>query len=336
MVMDRAALICEVVTAFQTAARRALAAGFDFVELHGAHGYLLHSFLSPIANRRTDEFGAASKNRMSFPLLVCRAIREIWPRDKPLFYRTSAIDNVEGGLEIDDTTSFAKALLEAGVDVLDCSSGGIIGPVALAKETPRPGFQAPFAAAVRQSSPMKTMAVGLIVDPEFAEHIIAAGKADLVANRAQADRRSELRLSGRPRARSRGPACGLARILRLLAPPQARPRSGGDGRRGSVRLGCPLSRRELAAHRRHRVELGDQHEHLLQAAPALLAELFEGGQRQAHIADRIADRRRERLRVALMAVARMAGRDDAVDLGDDALDAPRLVEAALDDEVADA
>jgi 2,4-dienoyl-CoA reductase-like NADH-dependent reductase (Old Yellow Enzyme family) len=118
---------------------------------------------------------------MCFPLLVCRAIREIWPRDKPLFNRTSAIDNVEGGLEIEDTISFAKALSEAGVDVLDCSSGGIVGPMALAKETPRPGFQAPFAAAGRQSSPMKTMAVGLIIDPELAEHIIAAGKADLVA-----------------------------------------------------------------------------------------------------------------------------------------------------------
>ena len=118
---------------------------------------------------------------MRFPLMVCRAIREIWPHDKPLFYRTSAIDNVEGGLVIEDTIAFAKALAETGVDVLDCSSGGIIGPVAMAKEAPVPGFQVPFAAAVRSGSPMKTMAVGFIVDPEQAEHIVASGKADLVA-----------------------------------------------------------------------------------------------------------------------------------------------------------
>jgi 2,4-dienoyl-CoA reductase-like NADH-dependent reductase (Old Yellow Enzyme family) len=118
---------------------------------------------------------------MRFPLAVCRAIREIWPRDKPLFYRTSAIDNVEGGLTIEDTIVFAKALSEAGVDVLDCSSGGIIGPVAMGKEAPIAGFQVPYAAAVREAAPLKTMAVGLIVEPQMAEHIVASGKADLVA-----------------------------------------------------------------------------------------------------------------------------------------------------------
>jgi 2,4-dienoyl-CoA reductase-like NADH-dependent reductase (Old Yellow Enzyme family) len=173
--------IGEVVLAFQTAAKRALAADFDFVELHGAHGYLLHSFLSPISNRREDELGGSLENRMRFPLMVCRAIREIWPSDKPLFYRTSAIDNVEGGLVIADTIAFAKALAEAGIDVLDCSSGGIIGPVAMGKEAPVAGFQIPFAAAVRAATPMKTMAVGLIVEPLMAEKIIAGGKADLVA-----------------------------------------------------------------------------------------------------------------------------------------------------------
>jgi 2,4-dienoyl-CoA reductase-like NADH-dependent reductase (Old Yellow Enzyme family) len=173
--------IGEMVTAFQTAAKRALAAGFDFVELHGAHGYLLHSFLSPISNHRGDEFGGSLANRMRFPLAVCRAIREIWPSDKPLFYRTSAIDSVEGGLTIEDTIVFAKALAEAGVDVLDCSSGGIIGPVALGKEAPIAGFQVPYAAAVRAETPLKTMAVGLIVEPRMAEDIVASGKADLVA-----------------------------------------------------------------------------------------------------------------------------------------------------------
>ncbi|MCO5066276.1 MAG: NADH:flavin oxidoreductase/NADH oxidase [Rhizobiaceae bacterium] len=167
---------------FQTAARRALAAGFDFVELHGAHGYLLHSFLSPISNKRTDEFGGTLANRMRFPIMVSRAIREIWPSDKPLFYRTSAVDNVDGGLSIDDTVIFARALSEAGVDVMDCSAGGIAGPIALAKQTEHyAGFQVPYAEAVRAGSPMKTMAVGLIVEPRMAERIVASGQADLVA-----------------------------------------------------------------------------------------------------------------------------------------------------------
>jgi 2,4-dienoyl-CoA reductase-like NADH-dependent reductase (Old Yellow Enzyme family) len=172
----------DAVMAFQMAAKRALAAGFEFVELHGAHGYLLHSYLSPVSNFRTDEFGGTLVNRMRFPLMVCRAIREIWPESKPLFYRTSAVDNVEGGLSIVDTIVFAKALSEIGVDVLDCSSGGISGPVALAVQVqPREGFQVPLAEAVRSNTRMKTMAVGLIVEPVMANRIIAAAQADLVA-----------------------------------------------------------------------------------------------------------------------------------------------------------
>lgn len=166
---------------FQIAAKRALSAGFDFVELHGAHGYLLHSFLSPISNRRSDGFGGTLANRMRFPVMVSRAIREIWPSGKPLFYRTSAIDNVEGGITIEDTIALAKALSEVGVDVMDCSSGGIVGSVALARQAQSEGFQVPFAAAVRANSPMKAMAVGLIVEPRMAEQIIATGQADLVA-----------------------------------------------------------------------------------------------------------------------------------------------------------
>ncbi len=173
--------IDETVAAFRTAALRALAAGFDFVELHGAHGYLLHSFLSPISNVRDDEFGGSLANRMRFPIMVSRAIREIWPRHQPLFYRTSAIDNVEGGLSIEDTIEFAKALSQVGVDVLDCSSGGISGSVALASQTQHAGFQVPLAEAVRANSTMKTMAVGLIIEPSLAERIIATGQADLVA-----------------------------------------------------------------------------------------------------------------------------------------------------------
>ena len=172
--------IDEAVRDFQMAAKRALAADFDLLELHGAHGYLLHSFLSPISNVRTDQFGGSLADRMRFPLGVCRAVREVWPR--PLFYRTSAVDNVEGGLSIEDTIAFAKALSEVGVDVMDCSSGGIAGPVALSNQAQQyAGFQVPFAAAVRANSGMKTMAVGLIFEPEMAETIVAAGQADLVA-----------------------------------------------------------------------------------------------------------------------------------------------------------
>jgi 2,4-dienoyl-CoA reductase-like NADH-dependent reductase (Old Yellow Enzyme family) len=174
--------IDEAVVAFQTAARRALAAGFDFVELHGAHGYLLHSFLSPISNIRTDEFGGDLANRMRFPIMVCRAIREIWPSNRPFFYRVSAIDNVEGGISIEDTIEFAKALMQVGVDVMDCSSGGISGSVAMANQSQlHAGFQVPLADAVRANSSMKTMAVGLIIEPAFAERIVATGQADLVA-----------------------------------------------------------------------------------------------------------------------------------------------------------
>lgn len=174
--------IDQAVLAFQTAARRALAAGFDFVELHGAHGYLLHTFLSPISNIRTDEFGGNLANRMRFPIMVCRAIREIWPSNRPVFYRTSAIDNVEGGISIEDTIEFAKALSHVGVDVMDCSSGGISGSVAMANQSQlHAGFQVPLANAVRANSGMKTMAVGLIIEPALAERIVATGQADLVA-----------------------------------------------------------------------------------------------------------------------------------------------------------
>jgi 2,4-dienoyl-CoA reductase-like NADH-dependent reductase (Old Yellow Enzyme family) len=170
----------EVVRDFRTAAQRALAADFDLLELHGAHGYLLHSFLSPVSNRRTDQYGGSFADRMRFPLEVCRAVREVWPR--ALFYRTSAVDSVEGGISIEDTVAFAKALSEVGVDVMDCSSGGIVGPVALASQSQQvAGFQVPYAAAVRAGSGMKTMAVGLIFEPEMAEAIVASGQADLVA-----------------------------------------------------------------------------------------------------------------------------------------------------------
>lgn len=170
--------------AFADAARRAHAAGFEVLEMHAAHGYLLHSFLSPISNERSDEYGGARDNRMRFPLEVVRAVREAWPQDKPLFVRVSSIDDVEGGWRLEDTIALAKKLKDAGVDVIDCSSGGIAGSATAATRTllPRvPGFQLPFAEAIRKEANLQTMAVGLILTAEQAEEALRAGRADLIA-----------------------------------------------------------------------------------------------------------------------------------------------------------
>ena len=163
-------------TSFVRAAHRAHAAGFEIAELHAAHGYLLHSFLSPLSNEGTLE------QRMRFPLEVAKALREAWPTGKPLFVRVSSIDDVEGGWSIEDTILFARRLKAVGVDVIDCSSGGILGSATAATKTllPRvPGFQVPFAERIRKEADIKTMAVGLILAPQQAEEI--AAKADLVA-----------------------------------------------------------------------------------------------------------------------------------------------------------
>ncbi len=173
-----------VLNAYRQAARRANAAGFEVAELHAAHGYLLHTFLSPISNERTDQYGGSVENRMRFPLEVAKAVREIWPAGKPLFVRCSSIDDVEGGWSLDDTISFSRQLKSAGVDVVDCSSGGILGSATAAQKTtlPRvPGFQLPFAERVRKESGLKTMAVGLILDAQQAEDALQAGRADLIA-----------------------------------------------------------------------------------------------------------------------------------------------------------
>jgi 2,4-dienoyl-CoA reductase-like NADH-dependent reductase (Old Yellow Enzyme family) len=173
-----------VLNAYRQAARRARAAGFEILELHAAHGYLLHTFLSPIANTRTDEYGGSREGRMRFPLEVAKAVREIWPADKPLFLRCSSIDDVEGGWSIEDTIAFAIQLKTVGVDVIDCSSGGILGSATAATKTllPRvPGFQIPFAERIRKEAGVKTMAVGLILTPQQAEEALQAGRADLIA-----------------------------------------------------------------------------------------------------------------------------------------------------------
>jgi 2,4-dienoyl-CoA reductase-like NADH-dependent reductase (Old Yellow Enzyme family) len=173
--------IAEIIEAFKAATHRSLAAGFDILEIHGAHGYLIHSFFSPVSNRRSDRFGGSLENRMRFPLMVAEAIRTIWPADKPLFYRASSVDNVPGGLPIEDTVALAKELKTRGVDVMDCSSGGMSGPATLSAAKIKPGYQVPYAAAVCRGANIPTMAVGAIIEPKQAEEILAAGDADLIA-----------------------------------------------------------------------------------------------------------------------------------------------------------
>ncbi len=174
---DIAALIDD----FRTAAQRAARAGFDVLELHCAHGYLLHSFLSPLSNHRQDAYGGGRAARMRLPLEVVRAVREAWPASKPLFVRISSVDGVENGWSIDDSIAFARELHALGVDVIDCSSGGIATSPS-ASIVPRGyGFQAGFAQRLREAVDVRTMAVGLIVDPRQAEQVLQRGQADLVA-----------------------------------------------------------------------------------------------------------------------------------------------------------
>lgn len=168
---------------FADATRRAHAAGLDFVEIHGAHGYLLHTFFSPLSNRREDAYGGDLEGRMRFVLEIAETVRSAWPADKPVFYRASAVDGAQGGITLDDTVALARALKAKGVDVIDCSSGGILTGVALAGAgaKPAPGHQVPLAGGVRRGADIATMAVGLIVDPHQAEAILQAGEADLIA-----------------------------------------------------------------------------------------------------------------------------------------------------------
>lgn len=173
--------IAVLVADFTAAARRVLAAGFDVLEIHGAHGYLIHSFVSPISNHRTDAYGGTPEKRMRLPLEVAESIRRVWPADKPLFYRVSSVDGVTGGLTINETARLAALLKERGVDVVDCSAGGMSGPATLATTKIRPGFQVQYAEAIKRDAKVATMAVGAILDGPQAEAILARGQADLVA-----------------------------------------------------------------------------------------------------------------------------------------------------------
>lgn len=173
--------------AWVAAAKRAVLAGFDLIEIHMAHGYLLQNFLSPLANKRNDDYGGSLENRMRFPLEVVRAVRGVIPDNMPLFARISATDWIEGGWTIDDSLVLAKALQEAGVDVIDCSSGGNMHAGATNSNLGRgPGYQVPFAARIRAEVGIPTAAVGLIRSPQFAERILQEEKADLICIGRQA------------------------------------------------------------------------------------------------------------------------------------------------------
>lgn len=166
-----------VVAAFGKAAERALEAGFEVAEIHGAHGYLLHEFFSPLSNFRHDEFGGSFENRIRLGLQVTRAVREIWPARLPLFFRVSATDWKEGGWDIEQTIELSKRLKTIGVDLMDVSSGGVVPGV---KISVGPGYQVPFAEAIRKQVGIATGAVGMITEAEQAEAILEAGQADVV------------------------------------------------------------------------------------------------------------------------------------------------------------
>jgi len=173
--------------AFAAAARRAVLAGFDLVEIHMAHGYLLQNFLSPLANHRDDAYGGSLENRMRFPLEVVRAVREVVPSSMPLFARISATDWIEGGWTMDDSLVLARALAEAGIDLVDCSSGGNLRVGATNSSLGRgPGYQVPFAERIRAETGIPTAAVGMIRTPDFAERILREGRADLICIARQA------------------------------------------------------------------------------------------------------------------------------------------------------
>lgn len=169
--------IKQVIADFVQAAKRAVKAGFQVVEIHSAHGYLSHSFLSPLSNKRTDEYGGSLKNRMRFTLELTKEIRNTIPEEMPLFVRISATDWVEGGWDLEQSIALACELKPLGVDVIDCSSGAL---VPYAKIPVSPGYQVPFAAKIRESCQIKTAAVGMITEPNQLNDIILSGSADLV------------------------------------------------------------------------------------------------------------------------------------------------------------
>lgn len=169
--------IAAIVRAFAEAGRRALEAGAKVIEIHGAHGYLINSFLSPLSNRRTDEYGGSFLNRIRLLKEVVIAVRQVWPEMLPLFVRLSATDWTEGGWTIDDSVGLARALKPLGVDLIDCSSGGVVPGVAVRAGA---GYQVPFASRIRRDTQIPTAAVGMITDAMQADQIVRNGEADLI------------------------------------------------------------------------------------------------------------------------------------------------------------
>lgn len=176
-VLDRAGMDA-VIDSFVDSAKRADRIGFDLVELHGAHGYLMHQYLSPVTNRRDDEYGGSLANRMRYPLEIFAAVRNVWPDDKPLGIRISATDHIEGGLGLEDTTIFSHELKALGCDFVDVSTGGLAPEERYAVF---PGYQVPYSAHIRREVDIPTMTVGMITRPRHAEAIVAGGEADMVA-----------------------------------------------------------------------------------------------------------------------------------------------------------
>ena len=173
--------IKEVIASWREAALRTLNAGFEMLEIHGAHGYLIHQFLSPLANQRTDAYGGDLQGRMRFALELTEAVRAVWPKGKPLWFRVSAVDGDNGAWALDDTVALVRELKARGVDGVSCSSGGINGPLNYAIVPRQAGFQVPYAERVRRDTGITTCAVGLITEPEHAEDILQRGQADLIA-----------------------------------------------------------------------------------------------------------------------------------------------------------
>lgn len=173
--------IDRVIGAFGSAARRALDAGFKVIEVYAGHGFLVHQFLSPLANHRTDSWGGDAKGRRRFAVEVARSIRTNWPEDLPLLFRLSATDWIDGGIEVEDTIETVRALAAEGVDMIDCTTGGIGGRERPQRMTIEQGFQVPFAARIRRETQVPTMAVGFLWDPTACEAVIAEGSADMVA-----------------------------------------------------------------------------------------------------------------------------------------------------------
>jgi 2,4-dienoyl-CoA reductase-like NADH-dependent reductase (Old Yellow Enzyme family) len=171
-----------LITQFADAARRADALGCSFIEIHGAHGYLLQSFLSPASNLRSDKYGGDLAGRMKLALELATAVRAVWPATKPLFFRVSSVDGFEGGWELTDSVALSRALKPLGVDIIDCSAGGNQGRTKVSMgQTVKPGYQVAYASEIRAGADIATQAVGMILDGAQAEEILQSGAADMVA-----------------------------------------------------------------------------------------------------------------------------------------------------------